>query len=279
MFQVTISKLVVPTPYVQMYWNKTTSKSTPSTIIPILTTEGQQIENNFISQHEIMRKKTENVTEKAINTEHRGKQNTKTKKMVNRINIINNTKEITQDVTTSLPRDESIDILSSPPPPTNLYKSTRNSINQVSDGMLAGIPTSLKQTKTVPNEIKGEATSQNANETKSEDKKLDNNFIAQISRNLFVERKFKMADNDEVPIDSLGEVSTGEMSMFTKNKQIDDASFLLHPGMLILAFGIMGAAAALAMLAAKFTRKRRNSSISREEDIEVNSLPSVTELW
>ncbi|KAJ8982326.1 hypothetical protein NQ317_006671 [Molorchus minor] len=73
-------------------------------------------------------------------------------------------------------------------------------------------------------------------------------------------------------------VSTGEMSMYTNNK--DDRSAFLHPGMLILAAGIMGAAAALAMLAARFTRRRRNSStFLGHEDIEVNSLPSVTELW
>lgn len=71
-------------------------------------------------------------------------------------------------------------------------------------------------------------------------------------------------------------VSTGEMSMYTNNKQ--EANFP-HPGMLILAAGAMGAAAAFAMLAARFTRKRRSSGPFQQEDIEVSSLPSVTELW
>lgn len=174
-------------------------------------------------------------------------------------------------------------------PSANLNLSTRSTIHQVSKMASTELPTLLKQS--IANDI-GNSTAQDVNETaKSEDDKIEHrDLISEISRNLFVasdERNFnytfssnyKVADGAEPPGGSLDNCSTGEMSMFTKNKQIEKNNFLLHPGMIILAVGVMGTAAALVMLAAKFTKKRRNSSIFQREDIEVNSLSSVTELW
>lgn len=180
------------------------------------------------------------------------------------------------------------------PSSTELHLSTRNTISQAGEVAITGLPTSLKQTLS---NLSNFTLSQNANETgKSEIIKLDNpSLISEISRNLFIDtedgKTFNNTPNEKPPtsqseessIDSLRDssqwnISTGEMFMLTKNKQ-SDSSFLLHPGMLILTIGVMGAAATLAMLAAKFTKKRRNSNIFRQEDIEVNSLPSVTELW
>ncbi|KAF2903356.1 hypothetical protein ILUMI_02823 [Ignelater luminosus] len=67
--------------------------------------------------------------------------------------------------------------------------------------------------------------------------------------------------------------TTGKMSMFTEPKSEKN---LTHPGMLVLLAGILSAAAAMAMLASKFRKRRRNY---QQQDIEVSSLPSVTELW
>lgn len=85
-----------------------------------------------------------------------------------------------------------------------------------------------------------------------------------------------MIDDNITINSSQWNITTGEMSMFTTNDR--NVNFL-HPGMLILAVGVLGACAALAMLAARFTKRRRNSRLFQEETIEVSSLPSVTELW
>lgn len=69
--------------------------------------------------------------------------------------------------------------------------------------------------------------------------------------------------------------STGEMSMFSAGDQDGKP----HPGMLILAVGVLGTAAVLTMLAARFTRRRRTLAQRHVEDLEVSSLPGVTELW
>ncbi|XP_030750598.1 protein artichoke-like [Sitophilus oryzae] len=71
--------------------------------------------------------------------------------------------------------------------------------------------------------------------------------------------------------------SSVEMSMYTNSER--QARFL-HPGMLILAAGILCGAATLTMLAARFnSRKKRDNENLFREDIEVASLPSVSELW
>ncbi|XP_076250519.1 uncharacterized protein LOC143190227 [Rhynchophorus ferrugineus] len=71
--------------------------------------------------------------------------------------------------------------------------------------------------------------------------------------------------------------STIEMSMYTNN---DHQERLLHPGMLILAAGVLCSIVTLTMLVAKFnSRKKRENHNLFQEDIEVASLPSVTELW
>ncbi|KAL3279153.1 hypothetical protein HHI36_016667 [Cryptolaemus montrouzieri] len=49
-----------------------------------------------------------------------------------------------------------------------------------------------------------------------------------------------------------------------------------HPGMIILFIGVLGAVAIIVMFASKFTRK---VPLQEDRDIEVSSLPSVTELW
>lgn len=112
-----------------------------------------------------------------------------------------------------------------------------------------------------------------ANETAESYKAPDHPHTSTIAP----EKIFNNAENYGPAVDvDMTENSTGEMSMYTNNKQ--EANFL-HPGMLILAAGAMGAAAAFAMLAARFTRKRRSAGPFHQEDIEVSSLPSVTELW
>lgn len=170
-----------------------------------------------------------------------------------------------------------------------------STINQAGKVAITETATTLKQTVAGASERQSSAAStsesENANETvKSRSNKPDQrSFISESSRNLFIAREGRAFNNkngthdrytkeSEEPIDHTETSSQGEMSMFTINKN-DNNGFLLHPGMIILAAGIMGAAAALAMLAARFTKRRRNAGMFRQEDIEVTSLPSVTELW
>lgn len=266
-----------------------------TTIHSQITVERPEIESNVISDKQVSQIKTEIKMENK-ETRNKEKYNIKKRKMINRENIIfNSLNNKNMRHTTFSWKDQVSDGLSPLPSSTELHLSTRNTINQTSEVAITRSPTSLKQT--VASNLSNLTLLQNVNETgKSEIIKLDNpSLISEISRNLFIdtgdERSFnkttgeksQRVESEESSIDSLRDssqwnISTGEMSMFTKNKQ-SDSNFLLHPGMLILTVGVMGAAAALAMLAAKFTKNRRNSNILRQEDIEVNSLPSVTELW
>lgn len=60
----------------------------------------------------------------------------------------------------------------------------------------------------------------------------------------------------------------------------DNPTKLLHPGMLILAVGVLGCAVTLVTLAARFnSRKRGIGRNDIPEDIPVSSISSVTELW
>ncbi|KAK9879045.1 hypothetical protein WA026_003861 [Henosepilachna vigintioctopunctata] len=58
------------------------------------------------------------------------------------------------------------------------------------------------------------------------------------------------------------------------SEELNKKSF--HPGMIILFIGLLGAIAVIVMFASKLTRK---VPVRHERDIEVSSLPSVTELW
>lgn len=252
------------------------------------TTNKQNIENNSILKNEVSQ----------VQLDGR-KYDMKRKKVMIKENSVksmggtNDWNGTSGPYTTTLLNNETENNSSSSSLSANSHLSTRNTIKQTSEVAITGTPTPLKQTVAASDLSK--LTSQNANETaKAGSNKLDHrSFISEISRNLFVatkertlnntvDEKLKSTDAEESLMDmeslSPWNVSTGETSMFINNKQ-GDAGSSLHPGMLILAVGIMGAAAALAMLAAKFTRKRRNSSIFQQEDIEVSSLPSVTELW
>ncbi|CAH0553861.1 unnamed protein product [Brassicogethes aeneus] len=60
----------------------------------------------------------------------------------------------------------------------------------------------------------------------------------------------------------------------------DTKDYYVHPGMMILGVTLLITIAVLVMLTAKFTRfKRRRMERAVREDIEVNSLPGITELW
>lgn len=66
--------------------------------------------------------------------------------------------------------------------------------------------------------------------------------------------------------------SQGEMSRFTGRQE------KLHPG-IILAAAMLGVVVALALLGVRFAKRRRVASRLRQQDLEVSSLPGVTELW
>jgi Leucine-rich repeat (LRR) protein len=78
----------------------------------------------------------------------------------------------------------------------------------------------------------------------------------------------------DVDVNSNSSHERGEMSMFSAGERER-----VHPGLLVLAVGMLGTAIALAMLAIRFARRKRAASRLRQEDLEVSSLPGVTELW
>jgi hypothetical protein len=78
----------------------------------------------------------------------------------------------------------------------------------------------------------------------------------------------------DVDVNSNSSHERGEMSMFSAGERER-----VHPGLLVLAVGMLGTAVALAMLAIRFARRKRAASRLRQEDLEVSSLPGVTELW
>lgn len=67
--------------------------------------------------------------------------------------------------------------------------------------------------------------------------------------------------------------TTGQMSLYLENHD----GQLAHPGMLILAIGVVGALALLLVLTTRFSKRREG--YPAKQDVEVSSLPSVTELW
>lgn len=84
-----------------------------------------------------------------------------------------------------------------------------------------------------------------------------------------------------------GDNATGQMSMYSSRREVeanDEERRVLHPGMLILLAAIGGAALVLSTLISHLRkrRKRLNEDVneySRQQDIEVNSLPGFSELW
>lgn len=73
-------------------------------------------------------------------------------------------------------------------------------------------------------------------------------------------------------------LATGEMSMYSG--EYKGKGLTAHPGMLILAIGILAASAVMAIVTSRIAKQRRVRMMARQqEDIEVSSLPSVTELW
>ncbi|XP_023020601.2 uncharacterized protein [Leptinotarsa decemlineata] len=126
-------------------------------------------------------------------------------------------------------------------------------------------------------------TAQNANETpesaSNRPSPSDSSFISKFSRDLLIARDEKSFNkSSEESVESGSMVTSpqwdGKMSMYTNNKK--NGNFV-HPGMLILAVGVVAAGAVFLVLAVRFVR---NKKVYREEDIEVAiSLPTVTDLW
>lgn len=63
------------------------------------------------------------------------------------------------------------------------------------------------------------------------------------------------------------------------NPTPESSSSILHPGMMILGVTVMVTIAVLVMLTAKYSSFRRRPERLQRDDIEVSSLPGVTELW
>ncbi|KAG5898568.1 hypothetical protein JTB14_016583 [Gonioctena quinquepunctata] len=157
-----------------------------------------------------------------------------------------------------------------------------NILNETGKAAITETSTRLKQTPKL--------TAQNANETAESQSNRPSpasggGFISKFSRDLFITLQEKSFNNsvdteEELKKSGVGENSidvppqwNGKMSMYTNNKQNDG---FLHPGMLIFAAGVAFAAAAVAILVVRFIRNRR---ACREDDIEVASLPTITDLW
>lgn len=90
----------------------------------------------------------------------------------------------------------------------------------------------------------------------------------------------------ETEANATGGAATGEMSMYSSSREDGDgrSSGLVHPGMLVLLAAVIGAGVALSTLISHIRKRRKrdatnNGSYSRQQDIEVNSLPGLSELW
>lgn len=79
--------------------------------------------------------------------------------------------------------------------------------------------------------------------------------------------------NDSLELGENATERTGEMSMFREQNHKKD---IIQVGMLMLLVGILGAVTTMTLIMCKFRKRRRSL---RQQDIEVSSLPSVTELW
>ncbi|CAG9823959.1 unnamed protein product [Phaedon cochleariae] len=175
------------------------------------------------------------------------------------------------------------------PQQNDLFKNKAVQASNMVDKMLNGINETGKVTITetsTPLEL-GELSTQNANET------VRSNRAHQLglpSRDLFIaheEETFndpvgaekrngesKTASERSIDLAPQEDVPAGEMSKYTNDKGSD--RLLLHPGLLILAVGVAVAVACVATLAVRFVRNRRSY---RQEDIEVTSLPTISDLW
>lgn len=68
--------------------------------------------------------------------------------------------------------------------------------------------------------------------------------------------------------------STGKLSMYCATSNYD--KIVAHPGMIILVFSLLATAAILVLITSQITRKR---NLRQQSEMEVSSIPSVTELW
>lgn len=81
--------------------------------------------------------------------------------------------------------------------------------------------------------------------------------------------------------------ATGEMSMYSSRRDGgvgDEPRTMVHPGMLILLAAVGGAALVLSTLISHLRKRRKRlcedrMQYSRQQDIEVDSLPGLSELW
>lgn len=77
--------------------------------------------------------------------------------------------------------------------------------------------------------------------------------------------------------------ATGQMSMYRTQDNGRTGEFM-HPGMLVLFAGVVGVGIALSTLISHIRKRRKRNAdnggcYSRQQDIEVNSLPGFSELW
>lgn len=81
--------------------------------------------------------------------------------------------------------------------------------------------------------------------------------------------------------------ATGEMSMYSSSREDGEgaqSSPFMHPGMLVLLAAVLGTGAALSTLISHVRKRRKRMAeyrgcYNRQQDIEVNSLPGISELW
>lgn len=114
----------------------------------------------------------------------------------------------------------------------------------------------------------------------------------ELSQDLFISAKrnasgeLSTTAGDDVS-NVTGGPATAEMSMYSsrrETKEVDGPWGLMHPGLLLLLAVVAGTALALSTLISHVRKRRKRladgeASYSRQQDIEVNSLPGFSELW
>ncbi|XP_017771148.1 PREDICTED: insulin-like growth factor-binding protein complex acid labile subunit [Nicrophorus vespilloides] len=113
---------------------------------------------------------------------------------------------------------------------------------------------------------------------KGADNNLPDNKVATTKEPMNTLREAEKANESNLFMENWkrGNVTeaTAEMSMYNGS---DSKNALAHPSMLILVAGVLLAAAILIVFTARITYRKHR--LTHDEDIEVSSLPSVTELW
>lgn len=94
--------------------------------------------------------------------------------------------------------------------------------------------------------------------------------------------------NDDIKLSENSNNATAQMSMYSSRRENyeppnSDSPFV-HPGMFVLLAAVLGTALVLSTLISHVRKKRKRlgdeiSEYSRQQDIEVNSLPGFSELW